>query len=326
MKPPRSPSSNPELWAGLFEQGRPVLAQLGEMLVNSAAYKSAPGYQRGIDYYSAAKLPGVIANDANQFRGAHNRNPELLRPTLLSDKIFRSKYFRAMRVPETGNKLLASSFIPADARDLVSCPEIVWHSPTPRVPRGDEVEPGTYYLKTNHGADMYRRLTYPIGESEAEALDREFAAHLKNPYGLTLGEWWYNAFRPQLLLEKAIGTAELTTSWNYYVIGGEIALLVIYQKIGKPTEYRKSYLTPEFEPLAEDTPEPARFTLPSRAARDRMKAAALAIGGKLGFVRVDFLLDDDDRPFLGEVTFTPGSGTTKLSPALDARLGAMWAG
>ena len=195
---------------------------------------------------------------------------------------------------------------------------------TARVPRGNKVEPGTYYLKTSHGADMYRRVTYPISDAEAEALDQEFAVHLQNPYGLNLGEWWYNAFRPELLLEKAVGTAKHTTSWNYYVIGGEIALLVIYQKIGKPTEYRKSYLTPEFEPLAEETPEPAQFAMPSKRARDRMKKAALAIGGKLGFVRVDFLLDDDERPYLGEVTFTPGSGTTKLSSKLDARLGAMW--
>jgi D-alanine-D-alanine ligase-like ATP-grasp enzyme len=55
-----------------------------------------------------------------------------------------------------------------------------------------------------------------------------------------------------------------------------------------------------------------------------MACAALAIGRELGFVRVDFLLDDDERPYLGEVTFCPGSGVNRFSPELDARLGALW--
>ena len=171
---------------------------------------------------------------------------------------------------------------------------------------------------------MFRRITYPMAEAQAQALDREFQANLKNPYGLNFGEWWYNAFTPELLLERAIGREERTTSWNFYVVGGQIGLVVVYQKIGGPTEYRKSYFTPGFEPLDEATPDAAQITLPSTKARRMMGDAALAIGRGLGFVRIDFLLDDDETPFLGEVTFSPGSGTNRFSPQLDAKLGRMW--
>ena len=311
-------------WARVMERAAPVLSQIGQLLVSHSAGKPKHGYKRGIDFYSASSLPVIVTNDINQFFGAHDRLPNLMGSPLLSDKIFASKYFRAFKIPETGNKLLTSSFIPDDARDLVSCAEIVWHSPKARIPRSGEVGPGVYYLKTNHGANMYRRVTYPMSEAEAQALDREFAANLKNAYGLNFGEWWYNAFAPELLLERAVGSDELTTSWNFYVVGGEIGLIVVYQKIGGPTEFRKSYFTRDFAPLDEATPTAAQTALPSKKARTRMVDAALAIGRGLGFVRVDFLLDDDEQPFLGEVTFCPGSGINRLSPDLDARLGSMW--
>lgn len=311
-------------WARLMERASPVLSQLAQMLIWHSGGKPKLGYKRGIDFYSASSLPVIVTNDINQFAKAHGRLPVLSGSSLLSDKIFVSKYFRAFPIPETGNKLLTSSFIPDDARHLVSCAEIIWHSPKARVPRSGEIEPGAYYLKTSHGANMYRRVIYPLSEAHAQALDREFQANLKNRYGLNFGEWWYNAFTPELLLERAIGSEELTTSWNFYMVGGDIGLIVVYQKIGGPTEFRKSYFTPDFEALDEATPAAAQFTLPSAAARKRMADAAIAIGRDLGFVRVDFLLDDDEQPFLGEVTFCPGSGINRLSPELDAKLGSMW--
>ena len=41
-------------------------------------------------------------------------------------------------------------------------------------------------------------------------------------------------------------------------------------------------------------------------------------------MRVDFLLDDEERPYLGEVTFTPGNAVARLSEEMDIELGAMW--
>jgi len=316
--------TDPTEWARVMDRASPVLSQVGQLLVRHSAGKPKAGYKRGIDFYSASSLPIIVTNDVNQFFKAHERLPDLIGSELLSDKIFASKYFRAFKVPETGNKLLTSSFIPDDARDLVRCAEIVWHSPKARIPRAGEVEPGPYYLKTSHGANMYRRVTYPMSEAEAQALDREFQANLKNAYGLNFGEWWYNAFAPELLLERAVGSEALTTSWNFYVVGARIGLVVVYQKIGGPTDYRKSYFTPDFELLDEATPVAAEVSLPSAKTRKRMADAALAIGRGLGFVRVDFLLDDDEHPFLGEVTFCPGSGINRLSPELDAKLGSMW--
>jgi len=303
------------------------LSQLARLMTSGAApFRTTPrdGYQRGIDAYSAAVLPIVLAKAGVHFRAAHGRFPNILAPQRYTDKIFWSKFFRPLKVPETGNKLMTASFIPFEANDLVRCAEIVWHSTEPRVPRSGEVEPGTYYLKVNFGSDRYRRVTYPISDAEARALDAEFAEHLTNDYNWWRGEWWYNLFQRELLLERAIGSADQTTSWNFLVIGGEVVRASAYQKLDGGA-VRKTHMNANFEPLpAHDDSEPAVFDLPSANTRDRMMAAARAIGAPLHFARVDFLLGDDETPYLGEVTFTPGHGAIPIRDEMDVQLGALW--
>jgi hypothetical protein len=283
-----------------------------------------PGHLRGIDHYSAAVFPSVMITAASQFSAVHQRFPDIVSPQRYSDKIFWAKFFRPLKVPETGNKLLTASFIPAGARDLVRCPPIVWHSGQARIPRAGEIEPGAYYLKANHGADRYRRVTYPISDAAAEALDAEFADYLARDYNWWRGEWWYNVFPRELLLEPAIGSAEYTTSWNFLVIAGAIELIIAYQKLADGAS-RKSYFSPTFGLLRQqDGTPPAVTELPSARARERMSAAAVAIGAPLRFVRVDFLLDDEDEPYLGELSFAPGNAVARLSDELDWKLGLAW--
>ena len=303
------------------------VAQLARLIANgAAAFQTTPpaGYQRGIDTYSAAILPMILAKSARHFRAAHGRFPDIIKPVRYTDKIYWSKFFRPLKVPETGNKLMTASFIPDEAKNLVQCPRIVWHSAEARVPRGKEIEPGAYFLKVNFGSDRFRRVTYPLSDTEADALDAEFAAHLENDYNWWRGEWWYNIFPRELLLEQAIGSGEETTSWNFLVIGGEIARVSAYQKLADGA-VRKTHLTPDLKPLpAFGDSESADCELPSAKTLDRMVAAAKAIGTPLRFARVDFLLDDGDTPYLGEVTFTPGHGALPMHDELDLQLGLMW--
>src|SRR5256885_9129561 len=143
---------------------------------------------------------------------------------------------------------------------------------------------------------MFRRVVYPMGDGEAKALEVEFGEYLTRRYGVGSGEWWYTRFQPELLLEKCIGTAENSMSWNYYVIGGQIPLQVVYQKT--PKGVRKTYVTPDFKPLPGQQGARANYVEPSDAAKEMMVEAARAIGAPLNFVRVDFLLDDEERPYL----------------------------
>lgn len=124
------------------------------------------------------------------------------------------------------------------------------------------------------------------------------------------------------MLEKAIGSGEFTTSLNYVMMNGEIVRLTAYQKLAEG--YRKTNFEPDWTPYDNLTSELAQFAMPSAAAKDRMAQAARLIGASLGFVRIDFLLDDEERPYLGEVTFTPGNGLTTVAREIEQRLGKMW--
>ena len=303
----------------------PTILQLCRIIASAnGPFRRAPppGHLRGIDVYSAAQLPVVLRNAADSFHKALDRYPDIVAPERMSDKMFASKFLRPFKVPESGNKLLTSAFIPDEVKDLVTVAPIVWHSKVAKIPRGDALEPGVYYLKTSHGCNMYRRVTYPISDAEADALDAQFGQMLATRYGMASGNWWHSRFQPELMIEKSVGSTEFSTSFNYYVIDGKVELLVPFQKLRGG--YRKTYFTADFERLPEDTPADAEFTMPSDATKALMLKLALAIGGPLGFARVDFLLDDDERPYLGEVTFTPGNAQTHISDELDLRLGRAW--
>jgi len=305
--------------------GHPTLRQLGRLILEpDGPFSKLPcrGYQRGIDYYSAAQLPLVVRGVADRFFAVHGRYPNLYAPQLLNDKIFASKFLRLFKIPEAANKLLTSSFIPPEARRLVTCAPIVWHSRAKPIPRGDEIEAGTYYLKTSHGRDMYQRIRYPLTDEEADALEKRFRPVLSKRYGVPNGNWWHNCFSPELMIEKAIGSEEFTTSLNYVVIGGNVVRLTAFQKLA--AGYRKTNFQPDWTPYDNATSTPAEFRMPSPAAKNLMAKAARLIGKDLGYVRVDFLLDDDEVPYLGEVTFTPGNGLTVMAREVEERLGEMW--
>ncbi|WP_028970043.1 ATP-grasp fold amidoligase family protein [Sphingomonas sp. URHD0057] len=305
--------------------GHPTLRQLGRLILEPGGpFTKLPrrGYQRGIDYYSAAQLPLLVGGVANRFFAVHGRYPNLYAPELLNDKIFASKFLRLFKIPETANKLLTSSFIPPEAEPLVTCAPIVWHSRTERIPRGNEIEAGVYYLKSSHGCDMFQRIHYPLSDDRADALEERFRPVLNKRYGVKNGNWWHNCFAPELMIEKAIGSEEFTTSLNYVVVGGTVVRLTAYQKLSEG--YRKTNFEPDWTPYDNAAGARAEFRMPSQAAKDRMAKAAQLIGKDLGYVRVDFLLDDDDAPYLGELTFTPGNGLTVLKPEIDQRLGQMW--
>jgi hypothetical protein len=251
------------------------------------------------------------------------RDPNILVPEVLSDKLFWSKFFRPFKIPESGNKLLTSSFIPAEVRSDITCPEIVWHSTTPRVPRGNEIEPGVYYLKATHGSDMFDRVRYPLSDAEAETLDGKAATYLKHRFGILTGEWWYNAFQPEIMLEKSVTVEPLSIAWCFFVFHGEVAMIAPYQK--RPDGPRKVYLRPDFEPVGEGSSEVRlKYAEPSPATKEAMLSAARVIGRPFGFVRVDFLIGPGERVYLNELTFSPGNGLTPRSRELDQKLGAMW--
>ncbi|MGE5721791.1 MAG: ATP-grasp fold amidoligase family protein [Sphingomonadales bacterium] len=303
---------------------RQQLAQMIARPLSAFSLRMPPGFQRGIDFYPATDLVLVLGQTALVYARRHGSLPNLIEPARVTEKIYWSKFFRPLMVPESGNKLATARFIPDDVRDTVSVPPIVWHSPTCALPRAGEIEDGTYYLKANHGADMFRRIEYPLADADREKLEKEFSAFLDGQYGYWSGEWWYNSFEKELLIEKCISSDPHPTAWGFYTFGEEIGPISLYRKVG--TDAETAYLNPDFSEFEWHNPEFPRvqFELPSKATRSKMIAAASAIGRAFPFARVDFLLGDREELYLSEVTFSPGNALTAWPDEINLKLGAKW--
>lgn len=288
-----------------------------------------PGFMRGIDFYSAPALEHAFARALGAYRLRFGRYPDIAHPERLNEKIIWRKFFGEFKVPEAGNKLLTAHFLPEEARSLVKVPEIVWHAPYPALPDNHAIPPGDYYLKANHGCGMYRRIRYPLTPDLKRELQALCHRWLRDPYGLYDGEWWYNVFKKEILLERDVCGSDGSTSWNLFVIHGRLESIALIHKPSRftPGASLKTRMDPNFR-VPEDVmahPGP-KLDAPeiSTDAQARLRTAAELVGAQFDFVRVDFLLDADENVYLNEVTFTPGNGLIRRAEALEVGLGRKW--
>jgi hypothetical protein len=259
------------------------------------------------------------------YRQSHGVYPNLFKPTYFDEKLFKSKFFTEIKVPESGNKLLTSRFIPEDLKTSISAAKIIWHSPTGKLPRNNEVMPGDYFLKASHGASMFKKIRYPLKMDELICLEKTCEKWLENKYGLTTGEWWYSTFKKEILIEEQVGTENNPISWHFYTFDGVISHIMAHRKIENDRIGEFTLFDDSFEILAR-----RRGTLgvPLRLARDtknQLRLYASWIGRQFRFVRVDFLVDDNQKIYLGELTFCPGNAANLFfHDELQAQLGSLW--
>lgn len=290
--------------------------------------KPASGYLRGIDFYSGSELVSTVARATNQFQRFHQVYPDLVSPKGFCEKVHWAKFFRELKVPESGNKLLTETFIPPEHRDALRVPGIAWHSPEPRLPSNDDIAPGEYYLKANHGSGLFRRLAYPLTDEARHSLERLCSQWLQVKAGVRYGEWHYSAFARELFLQESISQKTSTLSWDFYVFRGQVGHITVHKKSSSAGEDRLTWLTPDFQMLHCQNPYVERVPPAELKVADTtmalMRSYASAIGRDYNFLRVDFLVGDDETIYLGEITFTPADALIPFSRDWNFRLGQLW--
>jgi TupA-like ATPgrasp len=291
-----------------------------------SAFNNAPriGYLRGIDFYKGSKLISTIAFAMRGYRGFHGVYPSLLKPTYFDEKLFKSKFFTEFKVPESGNKLFTSSFIPVDLKTSINVATIVWHSPLAKLPRNNEIKPGYYYLKASHGSGMFKRIRYPLREDEFISLERTCEQWLGNEFGLTWGEWWYNTFEKEILIEEQVGTENDSISWYFYAFDGVIGHITAHKKTNSGDEL--TWFNENFEVLGYQDPKFRRIKniSPTQDTKDKLKQYASLVGRQFKFVRVDLLVNGDQKIYLAELTFSPTNALNSFPNERQTYLGSLW--
>jgi hypothetical protein len=285
-------------------------------------YSPAPGHLRAIDFYHPKMLILILRNAMIHYRNFHGYFPDISNPKRYNEIIFHRKFFSEFKVPQSGNKLLTSNFIPNEIQGSLLCPPIVWHSPVAKLPLNDEIPDGVYYYKASHGSGFVCRIEYPLNDSDRFRLEELGKIWLSKKYGFLHGEWWYNTFNPELMLEQSIGDSLKTTAWLFSSSYGEAYKITAYQKSVSQGQFYENkinlntdFTINEYQPYNTDPPE--KFKIPSKQCQTDMLRYASLISQESGFMRVDFLLGEKEDIHLGEITFSPANAMVKLHEAYE---------
>src|SRR5206468_5094045 len=117
-----------------------------------------PGHRRGVDLIDRQAFHALPRETANLFAARHGYPPDLFRPERFLEKLVWRKFFSNLKVPQSGNKLLAGAYIPPQLGRHVRVPQVVWRSTVPHLPDDGEIAPGWYCLKSNHGFGNVERI------------------------------------------------------------------------------------------------------------------------------------------------------------------------
>jgi hypothetical protein len=259
------------------------------------------------------------------YQRSHGVYPNLLKPIYFDEKLFKLKFFTEIKVPESGNKLLTSRFIPEELKTSISVAKIIWHSPIAKLPRNNEIMPGDYFLKASHGAGMFKKVRYPLRQDEFISLEKTCEEWLGSNYGLDWGEWWYNTFQKEILIEEPVGTEDYPISWQFYTFDGVIGFVMAHRK-SESDIGEFSFFDEGFEILAHPkVRRPVKDIYLTQDTKNQLRRYASLIGRQFRFVRVDFLVDDKQKIYLGELTFCPGGAANLFfNDELQAYYGSLW--
>lgn len=280
------------------------------------------GFLRGIDFYSGHDLLHVMANAMRGFEAAHGHFPDLADPRRCQEKLFWRKFLGQVKVPESGDKLTHHRLIPDALRPVVRVPEVVWRSATPSLPDDDEIEPGWYFLKANHGSRFNAQVRFPLPPGQRAVLARLTARWLDAAYGIDDGEWWYGLVPRRIFLERSLSGGATIVTWEFVVVNGVLAGVNAVRRIG--TAKNVAWMRPDF--TLHDFQDPAVLAIvdpPPLADAARLRDIVLELARPFNFVRVDLHVVGG-AIYLSEFTLSPANALSVLPPVVDELRTRLW--
>ena len=283
------------------------------------------GCKRGIDYYNQKDLLQAVQQVMFLFKGYFKKYPNLVNPQELNEKIQWIKFFYPIKFPESGDKLKTATFVPNVIKEDLTCPKIIWQSRFPRLPSNKFIKPGWYYLKSNYGSGMFKRIQYPLLPKDVIELEILCAQWLNGSFGLDTGEWWYNCFTKYILLEEEIKDLNGPISYNFHVANGRVLYINFFRKpeIGSNEKPQDTRFDSKFNQLPDQHASCTRVLIKNLSSntKEKMKFFAEKIGLSFPYVRIDFLLDENQKIYLGEITLSPTNGFESRPAEFEKILG-----
>ncbi len=280
----------------------------------------------GMSFYGPVRRAFVLALAMQIYRWTHGRWPDLLEPTLLTEKLFCRKFLTRMTAPIVEDKIRTPRFAVLALPVRVTVPEAVAQSKTPEFVNDLDLPAGAYFIKLNRGSGTNVKVEFPLSRDQRRALTRRLRRWLVLRERLQIGEWWNALIEPVYTVERAVtdDAGEQVEDWKFLVIGGRTRL--VQNDLNRFRDHRQKFYDRDGNEIGirvlrdKDT---RKLPLPDTFAD--MVTAAEAIGSHFDLIRVDLFTKQDGTILLGELTIVPGSGATPIQPPeADARLGKFY--
>jgi len=281
-------------------------------------------YLRGVEMLGDAFAPGLVRS-VEIYRKNHECWPDLIDPQTFTNKQLLFKFFGLIPRVTPSDKLRAHDWLPPHLHAQIRRPRILWRTDTPDLPGNEEIAPGTYWLKCNHGSGTNLPVTFPLDEDTRTELRRLTRRWLRRVHSTRLSLWWYELMDRAIYLEEDLREGmEDAADWKFYVCNGRVVvyqhdadrsgthLQTVYSRLGTWLNKQLYVRKGRARPVA----PPARL--------DLMVEGAEAIGQFFDFIRVDMFIRGGEV-YLGEIGLVPNGCTKRIrDPELDWMLGGAW--
>lgn len=277
--------------------------------------------QSGYEYFKG-DIANLFERTLFSYLKGGGEMPTLLEPKKFSDFLMLYVFFGRIPSPSPEDKVENESYIPEDVLHLVTKHDRPFISDVSEAPGNDEIEPGTYMWKANHGWGLHQKITYPIDDVTRNLMTEMAREWFEKPGNETGGIWWNGFVERKVYLERHLGGNVEVNDWKLFVLGGRVEIVQV--DVGRFSDHKQNIYDRNFVALpdelyfqrGEETERPDRF--------DDMVKVAEGIGRQFEFIRVDFYCVDG-KIYLGEIGIAPNAARQPIiSDALDIRLGQAW--
>lgn len=169
--------------------------------------------------------------------------------------------------------------------------------------------PDQFVMKCTH-ACAFNEIVLDKSKFHKEESRKKFTKWLKTNYGNKTVEKHYSPIKPQIIIEKYLGSAEnLPVEYKIHVFNGKAKYMYVVTGRGKDIRYNNYYIdwTP-FDGAQFNGWKKREEGVPIPSNWNEMVQLAEEMAKDFLFVRVD-LYNIDGKIYFSELTFTPAKGT-----------------
>lgn len=280
------------------------------------------------DFCKLLTLVSPRLNTIVRYRERFGKNPDLINPKTLNEKILKLKlerYPQDKLVRQCADKYAVREYVKEKGLESILIPLIVYYDNI------DEVEwdklPNSFVMKWNFGSG------YNLLCPNKNKLDIESSVKIMKKWGnakfhLNYSELHYKGVTKKIIVEEFLRSNNgfVPEDYKIYCFHGDPKYIMLCEgrEPGKKPKFYFFDTKWNFVKLSPDSKKaPDNFSYPNPKCLDYLLECARRLSSPFEFVRADFFIVND-RVYFGELTFTPAAGLSiNILPEVDLMFGEL---